>query len=282
MNGTAPFEASRPPEGPSQVVAIGVTAAVHLAVLAVVWTGARGAPPAEPEPPAFDWVEVESIPALGKMPEPNALPRIVQAAAPPEPEAAPVNLNQEREEEPEAPVEKVPEVKPQEDLDKKRVEDEKRQREEDRKRRAEAMAKAMSNLDDPRADEDSPDGRPDGSEFGTSTGAAAVTAQSLWMAEVTSALRRRFEAPAALTPGERRKLQTSIHFTLTTNGKVKGTARIIESSGNSFYDDAALRAVAFFGEGGNESLPMPNSPLLSGVKQTVMRQGMTMKMRLGQ
>jgi hypothetical protein len=280
---TAPFAPERPEDTGPRAVALGVTSALHACVVLVLALSARPAVVVEPETPPFEWMDVEQIPALGKMPEPNALPRIVQAPAPPEPEAAPVNLNQEREEEPETPVEKVPEEKKeQDDLDKKRLEDEKKLRDDERKKRAEAMARAMNNLDDPRADEDSPDGNPDGSAFGTSTGAATMTAQNLWMAEVTHALKQRFEAPAALSPGERRKLQASIHFVLDTNGRVKGKARLVESSGNAFYDDAAVRALAFFGEDGNETLPMPNSPLLSTVKKTVMQQGMTMKMRLGQ
>lgn len=265
---TGQHDRRRRDPGP-QAIAFGATLALHTIVAAgVLWGTIREAPAVVVEPPIeFVWTE---LPKLGEERDPKLLERIVQA---PQPEAttAPVNLNQQREEEPTPPEVKKPDEvekqveQPDPEAEKKRLADEKKKRDRD-------MAKAVAQFDE-RADEDSPEGLRDGFAEGTSTRAAQLREESIWAAQVAAKIQEQLQRPAAISPGECRKLATLIPIKLTAAGKVSNEPVIQRGSGNQFFDDAAVRALRYFTDDGRGTLPLPRADRLPKLREAVQRQG---------
>jgi outer membrane biosynthesis protein TonB len=275
---TATRSKNRPDDAASRALALGTTVALHVGVAAgVLWGSAGEAPAVVVEPPIM--VDITELPKLGEERDPKLLQRIVQA---PQPEAAtaPVNLNQEREEEPVPAEEKKPDEreKPVEQPD---PDAEKKKTEEERKRRDKEMAKAMAQFDE-RADEDSPEGLRDGFAEGTSTQAATLREESLWAAQVGARIREYLQPPAGISPGECRRLASVIPIVLSAEGKVTNAVKITETSGNGFFDDAAVRAVRQFTDEGRGTLPLPRADRLGPLRKKVMREGVPVRLECAQ
>ncbi len=247
----------------------------------MVWAGlATEGAEENPEPPNIA-VELAELPRLGKEPEPNALPRIVQPPAPPPPETDVASLSREIEEA-EEEKKKEEEEKKQRELaeEKKRLEEEQRKKEEleerQRKRkeareRKRAMQDALRNLDDPRADDEDAPGLKDGVRDGTSTDPNSLYNQQVYLSLVKTMLERQFKVPANIPADERNRLKATVKFAIDANGKVKGEPTMVRPSGNKFFDDAALTTVRKFGAGSALKLPLPKDAAL---RKTVLASGL--------
>jgi outer membrane biosynthesis protein TonB len=269
----------RPDDAASRALALGTTVVLHVGVaVGVLWGSAGEAPAVVVEPPIMVDPFVE-LPKLGEERDPKLLQRIVQA---PQPEAAtaPVNLNQKREEEPEPTQEKKPDER-EKPVDVSDPEAEKKKAEEERKRRQKEIAQAMAQFDE-RADEDSPEGLRDGFKEGTSTQAATLREESLWAAQVGARIREYLQPPAGISPGECRRLASVIPIVLSAEGKVTNAVKIAETSGNGFFDDAAVRAVRQFTDEGRGTLPLPRADRLGPLRKKVMREGVPVRLECAQ
>jgi outer membrane biosynthesis protein TonB len=265
---------TRAPDAGPKAIAFGTTLALHAFVVAgVLWSTIHEAPAVVVEPPIM--VDIYELPKLGVERDDKLLERIVQA---PQPEAntAPVNLNPVREEEEKPPEEKKPELEekqveqPDPEAEKKKLDDEK-------KRRQKQLERAMAQFDE-RADEDSPAGMENGYREGTSTRAAMLREESLWAAQVAARIQEQLQRPAAISPGECRSLATLIPIRLTAEGKVSNEPSIEQSSGNQFFDDAAVRALRYFTDDGRGTLPLPNAEKLGPLRKMVQREGVAVRL----
>jgi type IV secretory pathway VirB10-like protein len=243
-------------------------------------------PDENPEPPSIS-VELVALPILGKEKEPDALPRIVQPPPPPEPETDAVNLARKKAEEEEEKKKKKDEEKKRELADeKKRLAEEEKQIEAEKKKaeqkerrdREAAMRRALNNVPDPRADEDSPEGFKDGNRDGTSNDPASLLAKSAYINLLSLVLQRQFEVPATLSEAERKRLEAHVFLKPDDTGKLTAEPKLAKSSGNKFFDDAALRAAKKFGAGTPLKLPLPPASEKDLLK-VVLRQGITARMK---
>ncbi|MBU1432709.1 energy transducer TonB [Myxococcota bacterium] len=242
----------------------------------MAWAGFNEHTPTQPEPPPFEWMDVAPVARKGEIKDEKALPRIKEVAPAPPPEADTASLSREREEAEER-------AKAEEEKKKKKAlaeaerreaarEAVRRKREEEAAREAKRTAnKAMRDL---RADkdEDAPEGVPDGAEFGTSTDPNAARNQVAYVSLLSTVLGRQFETPANLSAAELKRLQAKIHVQIDAQGKLKGEPRLIQPSGNQFFDQAAMRAVKKFTPGSALRLPLPDAAPL---KRLVLSQGIT-------
>lgn len=252
----------------------------------MVWAGfATEIAQENPEPPNIA-VELAELPRLGKEPEPNALPRIVQPPAPPPPETDTASLSREIEEAEEEKKKAEEEEKKQRELaeEKKRLEEEQRKKEEleERKRerkeareRKRAMQDALRNLDDPRADDEDAPGLKDGVRDGTSTDPNSLYNKQVYLSLVKTMLQRQFKVPANIPADERGRLKAGVQLYIDADGKLKGEPKLTRPSGNKFFDDAALAAVRRFGPGSALKLPLPKDAAL---RKTVLKTGISATM----
>ena len=240
------------------------------------WTG-----PPPPQPPEHVIATVVELPKLGEVPpDPKALPRIVAPPPPPPPETKVASLSREIEEEEEEKKKK------KEALEQKKKEQAKRERQKalDRKKKArekrlrnrKLMLEAMKNLDDPRADEEDAPGFDKGHAQGRSVDPNSLKAKVNYLTRIKLLLSRQFEAPAGIPEAERRSLSTQVFFRIARSGHIKGKPKIVKSSGNRFFDAAAVRTVKRFSEGSPLKLPLPEDKAL---KKEVLSQGLKPKMK---
>ena len=244
----------------------------------------QGEPP-PPDLPAIDVEVVTMIPKLGtKPPEPKKLPRITELAPPPTPKDEEISLSREKEEEElerererKKELERIEaERKKREDEERQRKLDEKRRRQEDERRRKKAMQDALDRIPDPRADidEDAP-GFEEGSAAGRSLDPNSIRNKQLYIAQLMVALQRQFEVPSVIPDDVRKRLQATVSFKVNAQGKVVGEPRLMRSSGNKFFDQAALNTVRKFGPGSALRIPLPTDEKL---RKQVLRQGLQPKM----
>ena len=263
--------------------AVSASAALGINVLffcLIFLAGWASAPP--PEVPEHVMATVIELPRLGEVPpDPKALPRMVAPPAPPPPETQVASLSRELEEEEEKKKkkkalelkkkkEKQAELKRKKDLERKKKAREKRLR--NRK----LMLEAMDSLDDPRADEEDAPGFTNGHAQGRSTDPNSLRAKVNYLTQVSLLLSRQFEAPAGIPEVERRKLTAQVFFRIARTGHIKGTPKVVKSSGNRFFDAAALRTVRRFSEGSALKLPLPKDKRL---RSTVLSKGLKPKMK---
>ena len=167
--------------------------------------------------------------------------------------------------------------------EKKRRLDEARKKREELKRKREArerrkktMAAALRNIDDPRADDEDAPGFEKGNEAGTSTDPNTLRNKQVYLTTVSHMLGRFFDVPAVIPPDVRKKLSCEVFFRLDKMGKLKGAPRLVRSSGNKFFDEAALRTVRKFGPGSQLKLPLPKDPKL---RKAILREGLSPRMK---
>jgi len=262
----------------SVAAAVGVNGLIFVLMFVA---GLSTTPPTIEELPHV-MAEMVELPRLGDVPpSPKALPRIIKAPAPPPPETDAVSLSREKEEE----FEKKKEEKKKRELAEKklRLENErkkrdelKRKKREERERRKKTMAAALRNLDDPRADDEDTPGFEKGNEAGTSTDPNTLRNKQVYLTTVSHMLGRFFDVPAVIPPDIRKKLSCEVSFRLDKRGKLKGSPRLVRSSGNKFFDEAALRTVRKFGPGSQLKLPLPKDPKL---RKAILREGLSPRMK---
>mgnify|MGYP006107691469 CR=1 FL=1 len=235
---------------------------------------------APPEVPDHIMATMVELPRLGDVPpDPKALPRMVKTPPPPPEQTSEVSLSRELEEELEKKEKekkrKLEKKKKREEDRKKRIEERKKKREERRERKR-ALRDVMADIDDPRADVEDAPGFEKGHKSGTSTDPNTLRNKMQYLTRVSLVLSRQFEAPAGIEPAVRRTLSTQVFFRIDRHGKVKGNPRIIQSSGNGFFDEAALRTVRRFGPGSELKIPLPSDKKL---RRSVIAEGLQPKMK---
>lgn len=247
---------------------INVALLVGMALAGIVRAEAA---PEEPQYVPFDIVE---LPKLGKEPEKNALPRIVKPPPPPPPDSDVASLSREKEEQ---ALEEAKKKREQEEEKRRLDEEEKERRKQARKEkrdRKKAMDRALSNLDDPRADEDTPDGLKDGLKDGTTTDPNYAKNRNAYISLVSTILQRQFQVPATIPEDERKRLKASVFFKLDETGKVVGSPRIAKSSRNAQFDGAVLATARKFGPGTQFKILLPPAAQRE-LRRTVLKKGIT-------
>lgn len=233
--------------------------------------------PPPPDLPAVDVELVQMIPKLGsKPPEPEALPRIVQPTPPPPPTDDEISLSREKEEQLERErqqkeQERIEAERRKQEEEEQRREDEARRRREEDRRRRKAMQEALDRAVDPRADDEDAPGFEEGSAVGNSLDPNSLRNKQLYIARLMVALKSQFEVPSVIPDDVRKRLKATVSFKINAGGKVVGEPRLVRSSGNKFFDDAALNTVRKFGPGSALRIPLPTDPEL---KKSVLRQGL--------
>ena len=233
-----------------------------------------------PEPPDHIMAAMVELPRLGETPpDPKALPRMVKPPPPPPPEADQVSLSRELEEELEKKKKekkrKLEEKKRRDEERKKQIEERKKKREE-RRNRKRALQDVMNDIDDPRADTEDAPGFDKGHRSGTSTDPDTLRNKLSYLTRVSLVLSRQFEAPAGIDAAVRKRLKTQVFFRIDKNGKLKGEPRIATSSGNRFFDEAAIRTVKRFSPGSSLVIPLPADKKL---RRSVIAEGLQPTMK---
>jgi hypothetical protein len=102
---------------------------------------------------------------------------------------------------------------------------------------------------------------------------------SLYLSRVSTLIQRQFSPPATISQREIERLTAHIYIKLNEQGKVEGTPRWVERSGNSFFDDAAMRAISLFMEGAPNRLPLPyDAEWKGGLTRAVLSQGLLVRL----
>ncbi len=221
----------------------------------------------EPPPEEVQWV---ALTALGEAAPPEAVPRIVAPPPPPPPSAEAVSLSREVSPEPKKPEPKKPEPKqpepkqppPKKPPPKKR----------DLKKAVTLDSLFGPSKDDPRADRGPRRGDARGHAEGTSTQWQGDREMSLYVSRVSMLIQRQFSPPSTISQRDLARLKANIHIKLNAQGKVVGTPRWVKKSGNSFFDEAAMRAMERFMDGGPARLTLPAE---ADMKRAVLSQGLT-------
>ena len=228
-------------------------------------------------------VEPVELPKLGEE-KPKELPRIVEAPEPPPPETDAASLSRQKKEE--ELEKKREEEKKQRELDEQKrrdqekldVERQKKAEEDEKKKRDKAMRDAMKKLErDERADEDNPAGFEDGSKHGNSTDPNSRRNKETYINLVISALQRQFVVPSVIPGDLLKKLNADVQFRFDEDGKLVGQPRLVRSSGNKLFDDAALATLRKFAPGTPARIPVP--PAHTGdLRKSVLKNGLTLTM----
>lgn len=233
--------------------------------------------PPPPELPAIFPTLVELPKRGSKPPEENVLPRFVEPTPPPPPTDEEISLSREKEEELEREREKKKELERIEaerrrQEEEARKEAERRRREEDEARkRKKAMEQALNRALDERADDEDAPGFEDGDAAGRSLNPDSLKNRQLYIARLMAALKSQFEVPSVIPDDVRKRLKATVSFKIDAQGKVVGEPVLVRSSGNKFFDDAALATVRKFGPGSALRIPLPTDPDL---KKSVLRSGL--------
>ena len=242
-------------------------------------------PPLKDESFIVDVSPVE-LPKLGVEPPKKQLPRIQEAPPPPPPETDKISLSSEIKKQEELEKKKEEEKKQREIAEKmrrdeiKRKEEIERQKEEDdAKKRKKAMDRALRKIKkrDERADEDNPDGFADGDKMGNSTDPNARRNKATYIDRVIFAIQQQFEIPTVIPSDQRKKLKAKVAFKFDKNGKLVGSPRIVTSSGNRLFDEAAERALKKFSASGPARIPVPPFSLPQ-LRKDVLGGGLTLWM----
>jgi outer membrane biosynthesis protein TonB len=206
-------------------------------------------------------VEMVALTALGEPPPPQALPRIVTPPPPPPPSDKTVSISRSVEKKEKPKPKKKPKKKPK--PKKKKIKSNQKSEPKKKKRKV-TKNDLFSGLsqDDPRADKGPRRGDRRGHIEGTSTqwNGGVVNA---YISRLQSHIARRFKAPASIEKRKLKKLSVKIYVQLKSVGRtvaqIKGQLKIKKTSGNKFFDDAALRALKSFTAEGGSKLPLPKS-----------------------
>lgn len=234
-----------------------------LIFIGMAMAGLIGSFDAPPELPTVD-VEVFELPKLGiKPPEPTALPRLNEPKPPPPPKQDEISLSREREEEIERQKKKeeeerlAAETRKQDEERIRQEEADTRRREEEERRRKKAMEQALDRATDPRADDEDAPGFEEGHAAGRSLDPESLKNKLMYLKRVEIALSSQLQVPRVIPAETLKRLQATVSFKVDAQGKVQGDPKLVKSSGNNFFDEAALTAVRKFGPGSQLRIPMP-------------------------
>ena len=260
--------------GVSLVAALGINGSLFASILLM---GMQAPQPEPPELVSIDFIELarkSDVPV-----KPKQLPRITEPPPPPEPSAEEIGLKRKKEEE----LEKKKKARERKLAEKKREAEKKRKRLEarkkrdDRKKRRRAMMQAMRRIDnDPRADDEDAPGFKDGNELGRSTDPNTLKNKLMYSNRISRILESQFQVPNNVPESFRKRASAKVSFKLNSSGKVVGKPKIVTSSGNRFFDQAALSAVRRFGSGTPLKLPLPKD---ENLKKVVLRSGIRARMK---
>jgi TonB family protein len=219
-------------------------------------------------PPQIITADIIQLTQQGVPRDPKLLPRIPTVAPTPPPPEPVVKTGPP---DPQAPPQKD-EVKiqpePQKPDPKQQQEDEKRKREEEERKRKQIHDRINNALARVGDEDAPPEGSLDGSPNGNTTDPTKTNAFLGYLGQLQLVLSRNFEVPATIPPEKLKQLTCDVQFQLGDDGKVKGEPVLIQSSGNNFFDEAALRTVRKFGPGTDDRLPLPTEPKLRKVVLT--------------
>lgn len=232
-----------------QLIAALVTALVNIFLFLGMAAASFVRAEAAPDEPEYVPVELMELPKFGKEPDPKALPRIVAAPVAPPPDTDVASISREKKEqalEEEKKKRELAEEKKREEAEERDRKKQERKEARDRKR---AMARALRDMNDERADEDTPDGFKEGLRDGTSTNPNFRNDLDAFVSYVSGLLTANCDVPATVSPEERKRLKVTVFFKLGKDGKLNGAPQISRSSGNRQFDNAALAAVRKFGPG---------------------------------
>ena len=228
------------------------------------------------------------LPKLGIEPPKKALPRIVEAAPPPPPETDKISLSREKKKAEElekkkkkAEEKKLREIAAEKKRDEiKRKEEIEREKEKDKaKKRKRAMDRALRKIKnrDKRADEDNPAGFNDGDKMGNSVDPNARRNKATYINRVIFAIQQQFEIPTVIPSDRRNKLKAKVAFKFDKSGKLTGPPKVVTSSGNRLFDQAAERALKKFSASGPARIPVPPFSLPK-LRRSVLKSGLTLWM----
>ena len=221
-----------------------------------------GTPDQEPDEEVIA-VEMVALTALGEPPPPNALPRIVAPPPPPEATAKEVSISRVVKKKEKPKPKKKEKAKPKK-KNKPKPKPKKSSKRRKKKKRKVSKNDLFSGLsqNDPRADKGPRRGDRRGHIEGTSTQWNGQVVNA-YLSRLQSHIARRFKAPASIEKKKLRKLSIIVYVQLQAVGKtvahIKGKLKIKKSSGNKFFDGAALRALKAFTTEGGSKLPLPKS-----------------------
>ena len=138
------------------------------------------------------------------------------------------------------------------------------------------MLAALNKIKDSRADEEDAPGFKKGHELGRSTDPNTLRNQLVYLDLVSRIIQRQFRPPAGISKDIRAGLKTQIHFKINRRGQVVGKTRILRSSNNRFFDEAAVRAIKKFSAGSSLKLPLPKDRKL---RAKVLRDGLSPRLK---
>lgn len=218
-------------------------------------------------------VEMVALTALGEPPPPQALPRIVTPPPPPPPSDKTVSISRNVEKKEKNKPKKKPKKKPK--LKKKIKSNQKSKPKKKKRKVTKSDLFSVLSQDDRRADKGPRRGDRRGHIEGTSTqwNGGVVNA---YISRLQSHIARRFKAPASIDKRKLKKLSVKIYVQLKAVGRtvaqINGKLKIKKTSGNKFFDDAALRALKSFTAEGGSKLPLPKS---TQDRKIVLKRGFT-------
>jgi outer membrane biosynthesis protein TonB len=237
---------------------------VHSLVLfALLYQSPKDLKPEE-ETVSVQWV---ALTALGEAPKPQAMTRIVAPTAEVEQsQAQSISRVIKEEEKTEKKPEKITEQT------EKQVEGKKPEKKEPPKKKI-SINDLFSGQSDPRADAGARKGDPRGSKEGTSTTWNQSTEMSLYVSRVSLMIKRQFQVPNSISEAQRKQLKGKLKIVLNSNGNIVGNVMWVEKSGNTYFDQALVRAVEAF----RSSLKLM-LPTQEDLKKKVLKEGLILSL----
>ena len=160
---------------------------------------------------------------------------------------------------------------------KKKLKELKRKREAERKRKIrKRMLAELNKIKDSRADEEDAPGFKSGHSLGRSTDPNTLRNKLVYLDLVSRIIQRQFRPPAGIARDVRAQLRARIHFKINRRGQVIGQTKVMRSSNNRFFDEAAVRAVKKFRPGSSLKIPLPKDRKL---RAKVLRDGLSPRLK---
>ena len=256
-----------------RIKALGVTTLVHGVVIGSLFLFGFAQP--ENDPPIIVDAALVEMAKLGDiLPDPKKLVRIEASTSAVEPPEKAASLSRRIEKK--KPKKKLKKKKPKKKKPKKKKPKKKKPKKKKRTKKLSDLSSLLDDeIDDERADEeDRRIGYRDGDARGRSQDPNAL--KRTYAFELSAALRPRLKVPEVISAKERRGLTTKVSFKISKKGKIIGTPKVIRSSGNQLFDNAALTAINYFADGRPGKLPLPKD---KSYRKQILKNGITTNMR---
>jgi outer membrane biosynthesis protein TonB len=237
---------------------------VHSLVLfALLFQSPKDQKPEE-ETVSVQWV---ALTALGEAPQPQAMTRIVAPAVEVEQSQAQsisrvIKEETKEEKKPEKTTEKI----------EKQIEGKKPEKKDPPKRQIK-LNDLFATSNDPRADAGARKGDARGFKEGTSTTWNESSEMSLYVSRVSVMIKRQFQVPNSISEAQRKQLKGKLKIVLNASGYVVGSVLWVEKSGNSYFDQALIRAVEVFRSTLKLTLPSQED-----LKKKVLKEGLILSL----